>query len=220
MVHLSEPPPPELRKGNPRVLHKSRKLISVIIPTRNESDIQPFVYKSLENQTYDEFEVIVVSGINNQVNRNKGAGDAKGDFLFFCDDDIELHRGCFQNLKEALDNNPKKSYSYCNYNRVGLVTGTLQSRPFNAGVLRLTNYISTMSLIRREAFELSGGFDEEIGRLQDWDLWLSMLDKGMGGVFVDRVLFTAHYLRKDGISVQDDNDWIKWNQIVKGKHHL
>jgi hypothetical protein len=49
-------------------------------------------------------------------------------------------------------------------------------------------YIHTSALIRRTHFPR---FDESLKRLQDWDLWLTMLEEGHMGIWVDKVLFTA-----------------------------
>ena len=47
-----------------------------------------------------------------------------------------------------------------------------------------------MALIRRADFP-SGGWDIAIKKLQDWDLWLTMLEQGHIGVWVPQVLFTV-----------------------------
>ena len=49
-------------------------------------------------------------------------------------------------------------------------------------------YIHTTSLIRAEHFPASG-WDEHITRLQDWDLWLTILEQGHTGVWIPEVLF-------------------------------
>lgn len=47
-------------------------------------------------------------------------------------------------------------------------------------------FIHTTSLLRRNDFP---GFDENIKRLQDWDLWLTMLEQGRTGVWLPEYLF-------------------------------
>jgi hypothetical protein len=49
--------------------------------------------------------------------------------------------------------------------------------------------IHTMALIRRQNMTPKG-WDESIKKLQDWDLWLTMLEEGRVGAFVNEVLFT------------------------------
>jgi len=84
--------------------------ISIIIPTLNEEKYLPILLKSLEEQTYCNFEVIVsdanstdqtkniankfgakvVEGGLPSIGRNNGAKVATGDFLFFLDSDVKL----------------------------------------------------------------------------------------------------------------------------------
>jgi len=47
-------------------------------------------------------------------------------------------------------------------------------------------YIHTTSLIRKKHFP---GFDKKLKRFQDWDLWLTMLDRGYKGKFIPEILF-------------------------------
>ena len=60
--------------------------------------------------------------------------------------------------------------------------------PFNATKLKQMPYIHTTSLIRRDHFP---GFDKKLKRYQDWDLWLTMLDRGYTGKFIPEILFSV-----------------------------
>jgi hypothetical protein len=60
---------------------------------------------------------------------------------------------------------------------------------FDAERLKKMNYIHTSSLMRRAAFP---GFDESLKRLQDWDLWLTMGERGQSGVWINKPLFRVH----------------------------
>ncbi|MBU4421736.1 glycosyltransferase family 2 protein [Patescibacteria group bacterium] len=117
--------------------------------------------------------------------RNFGAHKANGDYFFFCDADIILEPDALKKLKNALDENFAASYAYCSFK---LGWKLMRGMSFDAEKLKQVNYISTMSLIRRKDFP---GFDEQLKKFQDWDLWLTMLEQGKRGVFVDETLFTA-----------------------------
>ncbi len=96
-------------------------MISIIIPTLNEENYLPLLLKSLKNQTYKGFEVIiadassgdktreiakkwgsrVIEGGLPAVGRNKGAKVSKGDILVFLDSDVVLPKEFFEEtLKE------------------------------------------------------------------------------------------------------------------------
>lgn len=89
------------------------------------------------------------------------------------------------------------------------------NKEFDAERLLQTNYISTMSLIRRVAFP---GFDERIQRLQDWDLWLTMLGQGKTGVYCGATVFSTK--ERDGITRNGSMGWDEANKIIKQKHNI
>jgi hypothetical protein len=131
----------------------------------------------------------------------------------------------------TLEDYPEASYAYASF-RFGWKTFTLW--PFDASTLKKMNFIHTTSLIRREHFP---GFDESIRRLQDWDLWLTMLEQKHPGVWIPEVLFKA-IPHQGGISTWVPGIFyrIPWQQlgmriasvekylaaerIIKAKHRL
>ncbi len=122
-----------------------------------------------------------------------------------------------------LEKNPNASYSYTGY--YGIVVDNsnhpirenfrIPTIPFNEIKLKSANYISTMSLIRREAFPM---FDENLKRFQDWDLWLTMLKNGKKGVSVPDLEFFAYYL-DEGITSNTNNEQEAILAIIR-KHNL
>src|SRR3989338_4823290 len=85
-------------------------MLSIIIPTYNEEDFLPALLKSLENQTYRDFEVIVADAKSTDQTReiavaygcqvveggptgmgwNHGPAPASGESLLFLDGDVIL----------------------------------------------------------------------------------------------------------------------------------
>jgi glycosyltransferase involved in cell wall biosynthesis len=187
----------------------AKPLISVIIPTYQHARDLPACLDSVFTQTLTDYEVIVVNdGSTDNTDevvkpyldridyikqenrggnaaRNRGFQAAQGQFLFFCDADLILKPIALERLLATLQENPATSYAYCSF-RFGWHVFKLW--PFDGDKLRQVNYIHTSSLIRRDHFP---GFDESIRRLQDWDLWLTMLTQGRVGVWVPEVLFKA-----------------------------
>jgi len=191
------------------------ELVSIIIPTI--SNKKPVCLKSIKKQTYRNIEVIIQKDLKRKGAswaRNRGFKKAKGKFVFFCDDDIELKENIIEIMVNKLRNS-SHSFCYCNYKKTGLMTGKQTAREWNYSKLKESNYISTMSLIKTKDFP---GFDETLERFQDWDLWLTMAENGKTGIFVDRVLFSADY-KKGDISTNEDN-FDKWVNIVKRKHKI
>lgn len=190
-------------------------MISVIIPVYNQAQKLILTLKSLAQQSYSDFEVIIVNdgssdGVENifgnyqhQLNspqtyrfinqansgapaaRNRGLREARGEYLFFCDADAILRPEALEILLSALQDNPGASYAYPSFKWGRKV---FRLGDFDPEKLKKMPYIHTMALIRRADFPATG-WDESIKKLQDWDLWLTMLDQGKVGVWVNQILF-------------------------------
>ncbi len=205
--------------------------ISIVIPSYQHAREIGMCLESIFQQTYTEYEIIVVNDgstddthavlapyaeritLINQENkggnaaRNRGAREARGRFLLFCDADVIMRPDMLAKMLASLVAHPEASYTYASF-RFGWKMFRLWA--FDAAKLRTMNYIHTTSLIRREHFP---GFDEKIRRLQDWDLWLTMLESGRVGVWIPECLFTC-LPHKGGISL-----WVPkiFNVIPWGK---
>lgn len=184
-------------------------VVSVIIPTYNHARELRRCLVSLAEQNFGDFEIIVVddgstddtsrvleaygdsirsiriphSGAN--AARNRGFQESSGKYLLFCDADVRMKPAMLQEMLSALKAHPEASFAYSSF-RFGWKLFRLF--PYNSERLRRENYIHTTSLIRREHFP---GFDEAIKRLQDWDLWLTMLEQGNRGVWIPKMLFSV-----------------------------
>jgi len=184
----------------------SRECISVIIPSYNHAGTIALALESVFTQTLLPSEVIVVNdgstdataeavkpyldrieyieGINQGGNaaRNKGFARSTGDYVIFHDADGIMRPDMLETLFATLESHPEASYAYSRFTHEGR---HFKSAPFDPELLKRMNFIHTTSLIRRAHFP---GFDPEIKKLQDWDLWLTMLGEDHVGVFVDENL--------------------------------
>ena len=215
---------------------RKQGLISVIIPHYNIPDHLAKCLDSLRRQTYNHLEIIVVDDGSSTANykqaqrlctdctllqqhnhgapsaRNAGAMAASGEYLYFCDADIVNKHNCLLTMLSSLHADPGAAWAYCNYRLGGDVK---KFEPYTRRRLQSRNICSTMSLMKWSAFP---GWDKDIKRLQDWDLFLTMAAQGFNGVWIDEVLFDAAY-RKDGITYGS----IGWKEAVKAvraKHDL
>jgi hypothetical protein len=192
----------------PRSAPADPPTVSVVVPVYNSSTTLARTLHSLMLQTWRDIEVVVVDDgsvddptkIARQFSstrfvrqghagaaaaRNFGFRQTKGEFVLFCDADVVLHPRMIERMVTTLRLKPRAAYAYGSF-RFGWRTFDLSD--FDAERLKQSNYISTMSLIRRQTFP---GFDESLTRLQDWDLWLTMLERGHRGVWVPARLFSA-----------------------------
>jgi len=179
--------------------------LTIIIPLR-ETDTAERTLNSLAKQTFQDFKIVQVKdkGKGAPYARNKGFKQVDTEFVLFSDNDIDWLPNALENLLETIDG---VSYSYGAYTLEG---GTLCNKEFDGESLKTANYISTMSLIRTKDFP---GFDESLKRLQDWDLWLTMLSQGKIGKYCGKKIFST---TPSGISVS--KGYAEAKNIVQKKH--
>lgn len=128
--------------------------------------------------------------------RNLGFANSKGEYVIFWDADTLASPQMLEKLFTALQNNPDSAYAYSQFKFGWKV---IKSQSFDADKLKQVNYIDTTSLIRRSALSLTS-WDISLKRFQDWDLWLSLLEKNQTGVFVPEVLYKKIVEGRVGIS--------------------
>lgn len=190
-------------------------MISIIIPVYNQADKISKTLKSIEGQSFRDYEVIIVNDGStdtseekvaeffknnqslqdhyffNQTNqgapaaRNRGLKEAKGNYLLFCDADAVLVPDALEVMLTNLEKHKDVSYVYSSFNW-GKKLFKLDE--FNAERLKKMPYIHSLSLIRRDDFPIKG-WDETLKKFQDWDLWLTMLKNNKIGLWIPRVLF-------------------------------
>jgi len=120
--------------------------------------------------------------------RNRGLELVKGEYVIFWDADIVAKPEMLQKMYDALQKNPEANFTYSNYGLWLMAYGLKQMRAqqFNFNILKKNNYIHTTSLIRRKDIIK---WDESLKRFQDWDYWLTMVEQGKKGVWIDEYLF-------------------------------
>lgn len=126
--------------------------------------------------------------------RNRGFKEAKGEYVIFWDADTVAKPDMLEKMVKSLQGHPEASYVYSQF-KFGWKT--MKSHSFDQDLLTKVNYIDTTSLIRKNDFI---GFDESLKRFQDWDLWLSMLEKNKKGIFIPEILYSKITYGRKGMS--------------------
>jgi glycosyltransferase involved in cell wall biosynthesis len=199
---------------------KSTARVAVVIPCFNHSNVLRRTLESIKNQTLKPFELVVVDDgsidspekIVHEFNdslpvvfvklsenhgapyaRNLGAEKTTAEFLLFLDADAELVPDAIETFVRALEGRPEVSFVYSNF-----LWGSkrFRGRSFDVEALKKRNFIHTSSLLRRAVFP---GFDQSLKKFQDWDLWLTIIERGGKGFWIDRELYRIEP-RRAGIS--------------------
>lgn len=211
------------------IFAQSRAADEIVVVDDGSTDDTQAVLKPYR----DRVQIILQSNQGAPSARNHGFEKSIGEFVLFCDADVEMRPNMLHELEQALETHPDASYAYSGF-QWGWKAFT--SFAFDASRLKQMNYIHTSALIRREKFPT---FDASLTRFQDWDLWLTMLECGSKGTFVDKILFLV--VQEDrpermsnwlpSLIIKFPWKYIRWmpkrvrkyheaKQIILKKHHL
>lgn len=181
--------------------------IDIVIPFYKNYETIENLLRSIDDQDYKDFNVVVVidgedqkasdklqslqdsfkykfdirvsrENVGASAARNLGAKDSGADILFFIDADCKLYPGVFRDVCTAFELIPDIGFVYSNYRFED--TSSFHSQGYDPYLLETMNYICTMSPIKRELFEKIGGFDEDRAYFQDWGLFYKASKESKG----------------------------------------
>ena len=190
----------------------------VIFYDSQSSDDSVEIFKKYKKDNY-----IFIEGLKEDslaTSRNKAVKASKGEWLCFNDqDDIFLATRLSVPMKKA-EQNPNLKLIYSNFEKINERNKSLGSGSFgessfsnvllgkaNAGLLTLT--------IRRDCFDIIGGFDERYPNSQDYDLVLKMM-KNFEFLYIDEVLakYRIHENNMSSKMIKDGSIYIETAKIA------
>jgi len=200
-------------------------LVSVIVTTYNRKDFLTETLNSILNQTYKNFELIVIDNFSNYdffgliesfnnkkiipyqnqnngiiaVNRNIGIKHAKGKYIAFCDDDDIWMRNKLdiqiKKLKEA-------SCDFISGNTfifktdINKIIGKTKNRQiYSLKDFIRRNQVNTSTVLVRNTNDLRFKEDKILISIEDYALWLKLYIKGYQFGFINQPL--AYYRIND-----------------------
>lgn len=198
-------------------------LVSVIISTYNRSKLLKQAIESVLAQSFTDFELLIIDdcstddtekvidsfkddriiSFQTKTNRghdsmpkNLGISAARGQHIAFLDDD-DTYR------KDAL----KILYTYAKETEAGVVYGDylIGKKPgwsldFSPTLLGRMNFISMcVVMVRKDALLDVGGFDENVPKFKDWNLWIRLQKAGYPFIHVP-ILVADVRIEADSIS--------------------
>lgn len=150
--------------------------------------------------------------------RNHGFEAADSEFVVWWDCDCLIEPDTAQTWINIFDKNPDIHFVYSGYKFLD-EQGAIDSENFDPWMLKVRNYISTCSPIRRE---FAVKWNEDLKSLQDWDFWLSVVEKGGKGKYIQGHAFSTQFPDADSISGQGCTHatWLERVDAVKKLHNL
>lgn len=193
-----------------------KPLVSVITATYNRKDLLKRSIRSVLAQSMPDFELLVVDDCSTQdveklvksfgdprvrylrteknsghdaLPKNLGIKNARGEFVCFLDDDDEYRRDALKVLS-----------TYAIQSKCDLVYGDylIDGKPgwsldFSVQKLSQFNFIAQLvAFCKLEAVRKVGGFDQDVPKFKDWNLWLRMQKSGASFMHIPIIVAEIH----------------------------
>jgi glycosyltransferase involved in cell wall biosynthesis len=195
--------------------------VSVLMPCFNHGDYIDEAIGSVQDQTFQDFELIVVDDGSTDAAtiqkiqglsvaqgtvlrthnrglpaaRNLAASHAAGEFFCALDADDRLAPTWFEKAVAALDADPAIAFVSHWLETFGDERWTWTPERCDLPALLARNTVNGAALVRRSAFDAVGGYDESMREgCEDWDFWLRLVEHGCRGAIIPEVLF--YYRRR------------------------
>lgn len=182
-------------------------LFSILVPIYNtpENYLDEMV-SSVLNQTYDNWELILVDDYSSQknirkklksiaerdqrikvvyLNKNQGIAaatnhalrEAIGDFVVLFDHDDILHKRALESVSEEIEKHPAAMFLYTDEAKIddkNTIYQPFLKPAWNYDLLRSVNYITHLTVVKRELMLKVGGENGKYNGAQDWDLFIRL----------------------------------------------
>lgn len=192
-------------------------LVSIIVPSHNQGKYLTQTIESVIAQTYNNWECIIINDGSSdntenvaryflqrdsrikyiyQTNqgicqtRNNAIKQSMGEYVLCLDGDDWISNNFLEEMVEVLSQDKNVKVVTSTVKLFGKRNKILNLPEYSLEALMGRNLFVMTSMFRRKDFDSSGGFNKnmELG-LEDWDFWLSILEKGGKVVKTERAIF-------------------------------
>jgi cellulose synthase/poly-beta-1,6-N-acetylglucosamine synthase-like glycosyltransferase len=116
---------------------------------------------------------------------------ASGDYVLPLDADDALAPGALRRLRDVLDAHPEAVAAWGSVRHFGALSYAQRSRAWlDPWQVTYQNHLPLSALYRREAVLEAGGWQFQ-GGYEDWDLWMTLAERGWKGIGIPDV--TGYY---------------------------
>lgn len=205
-------------------IKEQRKLVSIIVPCYNLAPFLPDCLDSVLQQTYKNFECIIVNDgssdntievatcytqCDNRIKllnidngglanaRNVGIKNSSGDYILPLDADDKIDERYLELAVKVLDEKPNIEIVYCKAKYFGKRRGEFELHPYSLEYILGCNCIFCSAFYRRKTYDKTNGYNPQMKYgYEDWDFWLSILEHGGDVYKIDEFLFFYRQRRR------------------------
>jgi len=185
--------------------------IEIIVVSDGSTDGTDEIMKEIESHDNRITYISYKPGKGGNYARNTGIKAAKGEYVAFLDDDDEWHSDKLEKQINIVKSDPSIGLICCGINSitegVDYVTKYIPPAEYDSSKLILMkNCIgsTTTVMVKKDIFEQSGLFDEELGALQDYDLWIRICQHTHVGVVKESCVEYYNYKSSNQVSQYTD----------------
>lgn len=181
----------------------------------DDGSTEPETVRILDEAAWPKTRIIRQQNAGASAARNRAIRESNGEFFLTVDADDAIAPTLIEKAVAILEANPKLGLAYPEANVFGDIREHWAFPPYNFYDLLWRNQIGSCALIRRQAWEEAGGYDEKmlIG-YEDWDFWIRLGKRGWYGQVIPEPLF---YYRRHG-RTRDIDAKRKHEDLVRHMH--
>lgn len=200
---LAAPPPPEqprvaavvtcynlgeyIYEALESLCRQTLKDVETVIIDDGSTD--PFTAARLDALSREGWRVIRTENRGLPAARNLGIRETRAPYLCSVDADDILMPEYFEKAAAALDANPRAGFVSCFYELFDEAEGVYRYTKPRLPEMLARNEAVGVSVFRRQAWLDAKGYCESLPALEDWDFWISILEKGWQGTVLPEILF-------------------------------
>lgn len=219
-------------------------LISIIIPSYNQAEFLEECLVSVIDQTYQHWECIIINDGSNDntdviakkwqlkdsrikylliensgvsVARNIGIQLAKGEWILPLDSDDKIAKDYLE--LASMKFNSDYRLIYCNAEKFGDVNGVWNLPTYSYSYILRKNIIFCSAFFRKKDWEKVGGYNSKmIYGQEDWDFWLSILNKYDNVYKIPKVCFFYRIKKKSRNMDFDNSKRLEMYRLIRISH--
>ena len=221
-----------------------KPLVSIVIPVYNSGAYLPETIASVNKQTYENIELIIVDNSSDDEHtiaylkeiqekykvlytgrtgvaaaRNVAIKKAKGEYILALDSDDIIKPPFVEKCIEQMQKDSTVSVVRTQVELFGKKSGTIKFPSYDFSVLLARNLMVVTSLFKREDWERIGGFDADfILGFEDWEYWINLLKDGGKVATIEEPLFRYRIRKESRNSSLKQKDFKLLRRQIWGKH--